>query len=426
MRVIKETLDNGLTVILAPMAGAETTVGLFAVKAGNHYEILENQGIAHFLEHMAFKGTERRPTTLDIAKEVEGRGGIFNAFTDNETTMYYIKLSSEHIDVILDVLSDMLFHSKLDPEEIEREKGTIIEELRRRDDDPATYVASWLWPKLLYGDQPAGREIFGTEESIKGIERKHFLDFINGLYTSENSVFCLVGKIRDRENLFSKIVKFFEPIKQGKPTIIKPSVTESQTERALMLECRDISQSHLILGVRSYGYNHPKLMALNVLDTILGGNMSSRLFIEVREKRGLAYAISTFVDDYSDTGNFGTWAGIKREKTSEAIKVILNEYARMCAEKVSEEELERAKSFIVGTSKMTLESSGALSQWLSRQWLMEGKIKTLAKKIKEVRAVTVEDIQSVAQEIFMNKGLNLAIVGPHQGMEEEFLKILKF
>lgn len=216
-------------------------------------------------------------------------------------------------------------------------------------------------------------------------------------------------------------------MKQGEPKIQRSPIIESQTEPALILETRDIAQSHLVLGVRSYGYCHPKMPVLDVLRTILGGNMSSRLNLEIREKRGLAYAISVFTDKYSDAGNFGVWAGIKRERLWEAVEVILNECVRTVAEIVPEAEIERAKNFIIGTSKMSLESSVALARWLSRQWLMDGKIETLAEKIKKIRAVAAEDIQNVAQEIFVNKSLNLAIVGPYVGATEgEFLKILHF
>ncbi len=426
MRVIKETLDNGLTVILVPMASIETVTGVFSVRAGSNYETTENQGISHFLEHMAFKGTEKRPNAHDIAKEVEGRGGSWNASTGNEKTEYFIKLSSDYVDVVLDILSDMVLHSKFDPQEIEKEKGTIIEEIRRRDDDPASYVVSWLWSRLLYGDQPAGREIPGTEESVKGMERKHFLEFTNALYTSENSVFCLVGHMPRPFQAYNLIDKYFGNMTTGKPKITKPFIIESQLKPALMLESRDTAQSHLVLGARAHGYHHPKIAALDIMETILGGNTSSRLWREVREKRGLAYQISTFFDDYSDTGNFAAWAGIKKENALEAVKIILDEFKKICTEKVSDEELERAKKYIIGMSKMSFESSIYVSRWLSMQWIRNEKIESFSKKIKKIQSVTAEDIQSVAQEIFVNKGLNLAVIGPHKGMEEEFLKILKF
>ncbi len=436
MKIIKETLDSGLTVILAPMSGMKTIVGMFSVRAGSHYENLENQGISHFLEHMAFKGTARRPSALDIAKEVEGRGGSWNAYTSNEKTEYFVKFSSEYADVVLDILSDMLLCSKLDSEEIEREKGVIIEEIRRKEDDPESLVISWLWSQLLYRDQPAGRAIAGTEESVGKMSRDHFIDFIKSLYTSENSVFCMSGNINNRKHshqslyinwLFDKIEDLFGKIEKGAPKIKKPLIIESQVEPALSLLPRDTIQSHLVLGVRApYEFHHPKNAALDVLETILGGNMSSRLFTEVREKRGLAYSVSTFTWSYSETGNFGVWAGIKKEKVFEAIKAILEECGKLCVEKVSEEELERAKKYIAGISEIQLESSVATANWLSNQWIMKGPIESLSKKIKKMMAVTAEDIQAVAQEIFVNKGLNLAIIGPHQGMEDEFMKILKF
>ncbi len=427
MKIIERTAkSSNLKIILAPMAGVKTITGIFSVRAGWKYETEENHGIAHFLEHMAFKGTKKRPTTLDIAKEVEGRGGNWNASTSEEVTNYWIKLSYQHMEVVCDILSDMLLNSLLSPEEIEKEKGTIIQELRMGKDMPSRYVWATLWPKLLYGSQPAGREGIGTENSVKAMARGNFVEFLENLYTDENAVFCLAGKITDTEEAFIRINNFFCGIGEGKPKIIKPSVAESQSEPAMLFENKDIEQSHIILGVRAYNIHHPKIAALDVLETILGGNMSSRMFLEIREKRGLAYYVGTFSDQQSDAGNFGTRAGIAREKLPEAITVIIDEYKKICDEKVTDDELKRAKDYLVGSSQMHLESSGAIASFLSRQWIMKNKVESFSKEVKKIKAVTAEDVQFVAQEIFTDKGLNLAIIGPHQGMEEEFLKIIKF
>lgn len=426
MRIIKEVLSSGLTVILAPMAGAESTTGVFACRAGWKYETPSNNGIAHFLEHMAFKGTKRRPTALDIAKEVEGRGGSWNASTSEEMTDYFIKLPGKYAVVIRDILSDMVLNSKFEPVEIEKEKGTIVQELRMYQDVPQRFIGSVLWPKLLYGNQPAGWCGVGTEATIKALERKHFIDFLDGLYVSENSVLCLAGKITGIRGLLRGINFCFGELRQGSPKIIKPLTIESQNGPVLLLEPREIQQSHIVLGVRAYPVNHPRRRALRVLQVISGGNMSSRMFIEVREKRGLAYYVGTGIDVQTDIGSLYTSAGLDREKVSEAIKIIIGEYVKICQDGVPEEELERAKEFIIGSSRLSFEVSSSVAFSLARQWVIEGKITPFAKIEKEIRAVTASDVQSVAQEIFVNKGLNLAIIGPHHGMEKEFLEILKF
>jgi len=426
MKIIERTaLSSKLKIILAPMAGIKTVTGIFSVRAGWKYETEKNHGVAHFLEHMAFKGTKKLPTALDISKEVEGRGGAWNANTSEEVTNYWIKLPYQHMEVVCDILSDMLFNSLLSLEEIEKEKGTIIQELRMNKDQPSRHVWSF-WSKLLYGFQPAGREGVGTEESIKAMTREYFVEFLEGLYTEENAVFCLAGKIPDIEEAFNCIDNFFCDIKSGKPKIIKSAVVESQAEPSILFEKKDIEQSHIILGVRTYNVHHPKLAALDVLDTILGGNSSSRMFLEIREKRGLAYYVGTFSSCQSDVGNFGTRAGVAREKLPEAITVIIDEYKKICDEKVTDDELKRAKDYLIGSWQMHLESSGNIASNLSWQWVMKDKVESFSKEIKKIQAVTAQDVQEVAQEIFVNKGLNLAVIGPHKGTEEEFLKILKF
>ncbi len=425
MRIIKEVLSSGLTVILAPMAGAESTTGVFACRAGGRYETKQNNGIAHFLEHMAFKGTKRRPTALDIAKEVEGRGGSWNASTSEEMTDYFIHLPSKHTQIICDVLSDMIFNSLFNPEEIEKEKGTIIQELRMGKDIPMQHVLSWLWPALLYGDQPIGWRLVGTEESIQNMKRENFIEFTDGLYTDENCVFCLAGRM-DTEEAFTMANNYFCGIAKGPPNILKPAAIEAQNEPALLLEAADTEQSHLVLGVRAFNCHHPKKKALQVLSVVLGGNMSSRLFTEIREKRGLAYYVSTFCETQSDVGVFACRAGVSREKVTEAVTAIIDEYKKLCDEKVPEEELQRTKDYLIGGSQMELESTVNVAQFLAEQWIMKGKIEPFSAIVKKIKAVTAEDIREVAQEIFVNKGLNLAIIGPHHGMEKEFLEILKF
>jgi len=264
MRIIKRVLPNGLTVLLAPKASAETVTGIFAARAGWKYETRENNGIAHFLEHMAFKGTGKRPTTLDIAKEVDGRGGDINAFTSEEMTGYWIKMPHQFMPVVCDLISDMLLNSKLEPEEIEKESGTIIQELRMYEDSPHEYASSVAWPALLYGDQPAGWNGVGTEENIKAMKREQFMEFLEKLYVAKNTVFCLAGRLPRIKETMDIISKYFNNIKKGPPKIIKPPVVENQQEPKLLQICKDIQQIHMVLGTRTFSLHDPRKYTLCV------------------------------------------------------------------------------------------------------------------------------------------------------------------
>jgi predicted Zn-dependent peptidase len=427
MKIIERTASSSnLKIILVPMPGTKTITAAFAVRAGWKYETLENHGIAHFLEHMTFRGTKKRPTSFNISKEIDSKGGFINAATSAEMTVYWIKFPYQYTKIALDILMDIISNSLFNPEEIEKERGAIIQEVRMIHDTPTRFVPLVAWPKLLYGDQPAGRLIVGTEESIKAMNRAHFVDFLENLYMDRNAALCLAGRIPNVDYVFSQINAFFDDIRKGNPAINKPPTIEIQNRPELFLETRDIQQSHIILGVRAYNLSHPKRYALGVLEAILGGNPSSRMYMEIREKRGLAYYVHVFSNMQSDVGSFGTQAGVDKNGITEVIQLIISEYQKICEEKIPNEELKRAKDYIIGSAQMSLESSSAVVSNLCYQWALEEKITSFAEESREIRAVTAEDIRTVAQEIFVNKGLNLAIVGPHQGMEEEFLKILHF
>ena len=426
MKIHKVTLDNGFTVILAPQPSAQTITGIFAARAGWKYETRDNDGVAHFLEHMTFKGTKKRPTPLDITKEIDSRGGEINAFTSEEMTGYWFKMPHQFTDVVCDLMSDMLLNSKFEQEEIDKESGTIIQELRMYEDTPSSYVGLVLWPKLLYGDQPAGWCAIGTEESIKSLKRRQFVDFLENLYVSENTVVCLAGKIPHIKKTIAEIEKKFKKIKKGPSKISKPAVIENQTEPAVLAPFKEIQQSHILLGVRTFNIHDERQYALTVLQIILGGNMSSRMFTEIRERRGLAYYIRTLNDPQTDVGSLATTAGIDKEKTQEAIKVMMDEYKKIREEKVPEEELQRAKDYINGSSQMSLESSSDVAHHLAEQFILEDKITLPEEDAKKINAVTAEDVLNVAQDIFVDKSLNLAVIGPHKNMEDEFKKLLKF
>jgi len=428
MEIVQRVLPTGLTVILANLENTQTVTGFFAARAGWKYENETNWGIAHFLEHMAFKGTKNRPTKLDISKEVEGRGGLMNAFTSEEMTGYFFKLPYQFTNIACELVSDMLLNSKYEQEEIDKEKGTIIQELRMYLDSPQALSSQFVWPELLYRDQPAGTCGLGTEESINSFKRKDFLKFKKGLYVSENSAFCLAGKIDDIEKLFSFIQKCFNGIIIGEPTIEKPPVIHSQKKPELLLLPRpEINQSHMLVGVRSHDLFSPQKDALKILTTVLGGNMSSRMFMEVRERRGLAYYIRSLHEFQTDTGYLTTWAGIDKDKVMEAMKTMLKQYKIVCNKPIPEEELKRAKQYINGTKQMSMETSNGVAYDLIEQWIYTGKIVPLKKRVRKINLVTQTEVMTTAQEIFKNNVLNMAIVGPHDEKDEDnFKKTLRF
>ena len=426
MEILERRLPSGLTVILAPMEGTKTVTEIFVVRAGWKYEWPEIYGLSHFIEHMAFKGTAKRPTTQDITREVDGKGGMINAFTHEEFTGYWFKMSSRFADVIHDLVSDMLLCSKFDPEEIKRERGTILEELHMYQDNPMNYALEILWPKVLYGNQPAGQCGLGTEETIQSLQREQFLDYISKLYVAPNTGICVAGDIKNPEKTLEDIDRYFRGINRAEPAIKKLPVIEKQKVPKLLLHNKKTAQTHICLGVRGCDINNPDKYPLQILNVILGGNMSSRLFKEVRERRGLAYYVGSMADFLTDVGFLVARAGVKQEKIVEAIKIILEEYQKTGAEKVSEEELREAKDFLIGRQEIGVEDSRVVAMTLAQQFAQTGKVETPEEKNKKVEAVTVDDVQRVAQSIFKNKSLNLAIVGPHRKEQKEISETLKF
>lgn len=425
MEILKERLPSGLTVILSPMEGTKTITEVFMARAGWKYEWPEIQGLSHFIEHMTFKGTKKRPTTQDITKEVDGRGGVINAFTGEERTGYWVKMSARFSGAVHDLVSDMLLNSKFDPAEIDRERGTILEELNMYIDDPMGLAAEILWPELLHGNQPAGQCGLGTRKTIRSLKREDFLDYMKKLYVASNAVLCVAGHIEEPKQTIEDIASYFQKISQARPAIQKPLVVERQRKPKILLKDKKTAQTNVVLGVRGYSLSHPNKYALQILSVILGGNMSSRLFKEVRERRGLAYNIQSIADFQTDVGCFAALAGLNQEKITEALKVILEEYRRVKEEKVSEEELQMAKDFLIGRQEIAIEDSRVVAVNLAEQFTLTGKVEDLEEKNKKVKAVTSDDIQKVAQDIFRNEKLNLAMVGPHKKDKDEFYKLLR-
>jgi len=421
------TLKSGLRVLVFPMPRLESATVMVGVGAGSRYETREINGLAHFLEHMAFKGTKKRPTTEKIASEVEAVGGVFNAFTDKEFTGYWMKLPVKHLSLAGDILSDMLTNSLLKQEEIERERGVIIEEINMREDVPMTKVVV-EFERLLYGDNPMGWDIAGEKETVSKINRGDFLEYLNRLYFAKNMVVAVAGGIKkDKSNTLIKLIgDYFSSLPKVGKNITKPIGVKAgagQGKPRLKLIFKKTEQAHFCLGVPGYSLKDKRRWPAGVLAAILGGGMSSRLFLEVRERRGLAYYVGSEVEFYTDSGFVVSRAGVKIEKLSEAIKVTLGEMEKLAAKKVSQKELNKAKEMLKGHLILSLEDSQNVAQRGATQLILEGKVRTPAQALAEIDKVSAGDVQQVARDLFRREKINLTIVGPYK-KEEEFLKLI--
>ncbi|HSX08603.1 MAG TPA: pitrilysin family protein [Candidatus Saccharimonadales bacterium] len=410
MNFARNVLPNGLRVITIPMPSFESATVLVMAGAGSRYENKKNSGISHFLEHMAFKGTDRRPTSMDISSLIDGMGGEFNAFTGKETTGYYIKSAKDKIESSIDVLSDMLMNSKFDPVEIEKEKGVIIEEINLYEDMPARKIGD-IYEQLLYGDTPMGWDIAGDKDIIRSITREDFMSYLSDLYSASNLTVVVAGGI-DEEKTRELIEKYFGSMKQFETKTFE-KLTESQTKPALLLKQKQTEQIHIALGVRTIPISSPKRYPLSVLSAILGGGMSSRLFHEVREKRGLAYYVRTSSDEYADAGTLVTTAGIDPKRVVEAVEVVVAEYSKVARGEMAltDEEITKAKEFLKGHLVLDLEDSRSVSGFYAHQELLEEKIETPEEVLTQIDNVTKEDLESVGKEFFKQETLNLALIG---------------
>jgi predicted Zn-dependent peptidase len=406
----KTRLSNGIRVVTAenPRVGSVSCFVMLA--AGSRYEEAEASGIAHFAEHMFFKGTERRPTARAIASEIDAIGGEFNAFTGKELTGYYVRCGAETRDVALDVLADMLRNSRFDPEEIEREKKVILEEMNVYLDTPQRYVGS-VYDRLLYDDQPLGRDILGTRETIERATRETFTSYLDAWYRPERMVIGVAGQIGD--DLLERLEELFgdlEPVPTGTP---EPACAV-ENGSPVLLHPKASEQAHLVLGVRGYPIGHPDRYVVQLLTVVLGGGMSSRLFTEVRERRGLGYYVHMGNETYTDAGTVYAAAGVDVARVDEAIETIVAELRAIAAEPVSTEELEKARGYAKGRFVLRLESPHGTIQYGLRREVLEGEIEEPNEVLRQLDAVTAEDVQRVAKDLFEGKRLYLALIGPFE------------
>jgi predicted Zn-dependent peptidase len=415
----KTTLDNGLRVVTAPMPQAKSVACFVMLAAGSRYETKETNGIAHFAEHMFFKGTEKRPTAREIAGEIDSIGGEFNAFTGKEYTGYYVKCAAEHRDIALDVLIDMLRHSKFDGEEIEREKGVIVEEMNMYYDTPRDYVDG-VYDELLYGDTPLGWDIIGRKETVRGAKRETFLDYLERWYRAPRMVAGIAGNLGD--GLIPRLEELLGDVPDGASGQPLPAEWRQDAPQ-VKLHTKQSDQAHIRVGVHSYPLVHPDRYALSLLSTVLGGGMSSRLFTEVRERRGLAYYIYGHQQGYTDTGTLFAQGGVDINRIDDAVQTVVSEFARMATEPIEADELEKARNFAKGRLVLSLEDPKGMIMFGLRNEVLEGNLREPDEVLVGLDAVTIEDVQRVAQDIIREDRLNFALIGPFDD-PERFEKLL--
>ena len=418
----KTVLDNGLRVLTSHMPHTRSVSVAFFIGVGSRYESDDEGGASHFIEHMLFKGTEKRPTARDIALAIEGIGGVLGASTGREATVYWVKVPQPHLKEAFDVLVDLLRHPRFDPEEIERERRVIIEEINLTYDTPSDLVFL-LNNRLLWPDHPLGRDIAGTRESVKALTREALLAYLKRHYRPNNTVVSVAGNV-EHEAVVEWMVAHLSDWPPGEGSAFRPA-EDDQAEPRLHVQYKETEQAHLCLSVPGLPRDHPDRFNLRLLSCILGEGMSSRLFTEVREKRGLAYSVDSYLSTMRDTGAVGVYAGTAPERLKDALEAILGELDKLRREEVPAEELTKAKEFVKGRILLQMEDSFSVAAWFGQQETLSTRVLTVDEALVAIDAVTPADVQRVAKGLFRGERLNLAVVGPLQKSEEKLRRLLK-
>ena len=408
MNFKKTTLPNGLRVITVPTKGNPSATVFVLVETGSNYESKAQNGLSHFLEHMCFKGTTKRPTALDISRELNNLGAMSNAGTSHESTGYYAKANLKHFKKILDIVSDLYLNPTLPAGELEKERGVILQEISMYEDLPQHKVYDAL-NQLLYGDTPAGRSIGGSRKNVKKFSRADFVNYRDKHYIAQKTTIIIAGDIRYSEAI-AEVKKHFKNIPRGK-VYGKDKVIERQKVPALKIHKKKTDQTHLILACRGFSAGDKRAAALNIMATILGRGSSSRLFQKMREEMGACYYIKAGIGDYTDHGMLAISAGIEARRLEEVVRVLLAECKKLKEEPVSPEELNKAKEYFVGRMYLDLETTDSIADFYVDQVVETKKIKTPNELEKEIRKVTAKEVMKVAKDIFKDENLNLAIVG---------------
>lgn len=419
--IIKQKLNGGMRLLMLPRQDLSSVTVLVLIGVGSRYETLRQWGLSHFLEHMFFKGTSKRPTTKEIAEAIDNLGGEFNAFTGEEYTGYYVKVAAEHLATGADVVADILLRPLFPPEEIERERGVIQEEIKMYTDMPMRHVQH-LWQQALYGDHPLGRRIDGTHQSVSAFRRRDFLSYVKKHYHTANTVVAVAGKFEPKR-VTTLMKKLFAGLPQGRQAQAKRAPSAVPVKRFVSEHRAHMDQTQVMVGVSGVSLKDERRIAADLLAIILGGGMSSRLFLSVRERHGLAYSVRTSSDNCVDSGGFVTQAGVRSDRADFALELMLNEYNRVMQEPVGKEELQKAREMVRGRLVLDLEETNALALFAGGQELLRGVIETPGQIWEKVLAVTAEDIQRLAQELLSPPKRALALLSPRADIDV-FEKVL--
>jgi predicted Zn-dependent peptidase len=394
--------------VMASMPERLSASLVFMFGGGSRQEDERLAGVSHFIEHLFFKGTRRRPTSKQIANDIEGVGGFINASTDKELTAYWARVPAEHLPLGLDVLSDIVSNSKLAPDDVERERMVILEELKMYQDQPQDYVLNLL-EEIIWPGHPLGRDIAGTEQSVAGLTRDDILEYANAQYRLPNLVIGVAGAMDELETVRAVTTELTLPSDLNGH--VSSDAPDPLVSPHVVLRRKRTEQAHICLGVRSMSYLHPDRYALDLLNTVLGEGMSSRLFLNIRERLGLAYDVHSFTQKHRDTGHLGVYLGVDPKKAAEAIRAVVAEMHALCNDELADEELQRAKDFTKGRLRLDLETTNGVAFWLTYQELLIGEIRSIEEELSLVDAVTAADIKRVANSVLLSP-MQLAVIGP--------------
>jgi predicted Zn-dependent peptidase len=403
-----QDLPGGAKLITAPMPERLSASLVLMFAGGSRLEIERIAGVSHFIEHLFFKGTQKRPTSKEIADAIEGVGGFINASTDKEVTAYWARVPAEHIELGVDVLLDIVSNSKLTPADIERERMVILEELKMYEDQPQDHVQN-LFEELIWPGHPLGRDIAGTEKSVANLSRDDILEYANTHYRLPNLVAGAAGHVDEAGVVAAVRSRLSLPAElDGEPEPLTPAPIDSPH---VLLRRRRTEQAHICLGVRAHSYRHPDRYAFDLLNTVLGEGMSSRLFLNIRERLGLAYDVHSFTQKHRDTGYLGVYLGVDPKHALRAIAAVTAELRELCERELTPEEIERAKEFTKGRLRLELETTNGVAFWLTYQQLVMGEIRTIENELELVDAVTASDVLRVANDV-LRAPIQMAVIGP--------------
>ncbi len=419
-----EKLSNGIEMLVIPQHETQAASVMMMVNVGSREENSKNTGASHFIEHLLFKGTKKYPNTEILSRTLDSVGAEFNAYTSKDHTAYYIKIQHEKLSLAFDVLSDMLYHPLFASEEIERERGVILEEINMYEDNPMMSSEDLFEQTLFHEGTCLGRQIIGTKKSIAGMTRETILAYQKHWYLPQHVLLVISGKVPEKEQLKKDIEKMFSKGTLNGRRLQRASYASIHAKPSVAVKFKDTEQVHIVLGVPGISYTHKDRFALAVANRILGGGMSSRLFINIRERQGLCYYIRSSADSYADAGAWYVRAGLDKGRIHTAITLILKELNRLKIKGVTAKELQEAKDGVRGSTTLQLEDSLSIAQFFGTRKLLTNEIKTPDQVLKSIDTVTIADIKRVSNQLLKNTKLTLAVIGPFEGVQQ-FQSLLK-